>query len=127
MKKAIQRLVRADDGTVRIVYIDAETLKELPSLEGYQVINQSNNYWEPVKDVRDPNTPSDTVKSEHLNKPDDQSGDKSFARQQVQKTIDSAKSVTPEVKSTQSETSTRPSRSVEQQNGVGVTSQMGLS
>ena len=40
MKKAIQRLVRADDGTVRIVYIDAETLKELPSLEGYQVINQ---------------------------------------------------------------------------------------
>ena len=125
MKKAIQRLVRADDGTVRIVYIDAETLKELPSLEGYQVINQSSNYWEPVKDVRDPNTPSETVKSEHLNKPDDQSGDKSFARQQVQKTIDNVKSVTPEVKSTQSETSTRPSRSVEQQNGVGVTSQMG--
>ena len=78
MKKAIQRLVRADDGTVRIVYIDAETLKELPSLEGYQVINQSNNYWEPVKDTKDPNTPSDTVKSEHLNTID-KSGDKSFA------------------------------------------------
>ena len=131
MKKAIQRLVRADDGTVRIVYIDAETLRELPSLEGYQVINQASNYWEPVKDVKDPNTPSDTVKSEHLNKQYDKSGDlseKSYARQQVQKTIDDAKSVTPEDDRsvpTQSETSTRPSRPTEQQNGMGVTSQIG--
>ena len=131
MKKAIQRLVRADDGTVRIVYIDAETLRELPSLEGYQVINQASNYWEPVKDVKDPNTPSDTVKSEHLNKQYDKSGDlseKSYARQQVQKTIDDAKSVTPKDDRsvpTQSETSTRPSRPTEQQNGIGVTSQIG--
>lgn len=123
MKKAIQRLVRADDGTVRIVYIDAETLKELPSLEGYQVINQSNNYWEPVKDTKDPNTPSDTVKSEHLNTID-KSGDKSFARKEVQKTIDNAKSVT---ETPTEKSQSRPAESVSKpaSNEIGISSQIG--
>lgn len=68
MKKAIQRLIRGDDGKLKIVFIDAVTLKQLPNSQGYQVINSNaDQYWEPVQSVDKPNVPSATTSIQDLN------------------------------------------------------------
>lgn len=66
---AVQRLVRGDDGRVRVIFIDLKTLLEVfpAQLGAYEVINAGSSYFEPVKDVADPDTPSDTTKPEEIN------------------------------------------------------------
>jgi len=62
MKKAIKRLVRGDDGQLRIIYIDLETLQEVTNLSGYTVVSAGSASEEPdpVADVKNPSVPSQT-------------------------------------------------------------------
>jgi len=56
-KRAIQRVVRDSNGGLKTVYIDLETLLEIPStaLDQYRIVNTTPPPPEPVKDVNSPN------------------------------------------------------------------------
>jgi len=57
MKRAVQRVVRGEDGRIRSIYIDLETFQEVTNLEGYQVITGNTiSNPEPVPSVEEPNT-----------------------------------------------------------------------
>lgn len=57
-KRAIKRIVRGDNGQVRVILIDAKTLQEVTNPAGYRVINANSNFVEPVGSVENPETPS---------------------------------------------------------------------
>ena len=41
-KFAIRRLIRGDDGTIKVVYVDAQSGQQLASLQGYQLMQADN-------------------------------------------------------------------------------------
>ena len=58
VKKAIQRLVRGDDGRTRIILIDLETLQPIEDMTGYRLVSQGELVPEPVADIETPEVPS---------------------------------------------------------------------
>jgi hypothetical protein len=57
MKKAIQKIIKDDQGRQKIIYIDPVTLKEIKDIKGYTVINP-NSKIDAVQSIDTPNIPS---------------------------------------------------------------------
>jgi hypothetical protein len=69
MKKAIQKIVKDDQGRQKIIYIDPVTLKEIKDIKGYTVINP-NSKVDAVQSIDTPNIPSTRIPADQSDRQD---------------------------------------------------------
>ena len=81
VKRAVQRLVRGDDGRTKVILIDLDTFQEVLDPTGYQIISPANPVQEPVASVDEPNEDSSSdIQNETETRRDEGRGSPNYTR-----------------------------------------------